>query len=343
MQNPFDNDLKNRILNPLNESSANESSANAAEATEDEDDAGLSGSEAPNSVEDLQSLVTRIQAGGSHVKLGPRTYRTLARLVDSPRQAAVFTISELASALGVNASTLTRLSKRLGYAGFSEFQSVFRRHVAHGDDFYSERAGRFLADDNKSTTRTSVLAKIAEDEQSNIAEMVAAMDNDHLRQTATALTSARAIRVQGLRQHYPSACFLAYGLGMIREDVSLLNAAGAGIAHSFAQLKAHDTLVAIGHAPYTRETVDACTLASHYKLRIIAITDSYASPLAAPAKNVLITPAGGRFFGNSTAACVILIEALLAMTAAELGQSAVEALKRHERVIDELGVAMDRT
>jgi len=337
MQNPFDSDSKNRISGQLTQPS------HTLPAGDGENHGALLPAEAPASVEDLQQLVSRIQAGSSLVKLGPRTYRTLARLVDSPRQAAVFTISELASALGVNASTLTRLSKRLGYAGFSEFQSVFRRHVAHGDDFYSERAGRFLANDGETVSGTSVLAKIAEDEQSNIAELVAGIDTEHLAQTARAMASARAIRVQGLRQHYPSACFLAYGLGMIREDVSLLNTAGAGIAHSFAQLKSHDMLVAIGHAPYTRETVDACTLASHYKLRIIAITDSYASPLAAPAENVLITPAGGRFFGNSTAASVILIEALLSMTAAELGQSAVDALKRHERVIDELGVAMNRT
>lgn len=302
----------------------------------------LTQAEAPKSVEDLQQLVSHIQSGSSRVKMGPRTYRTLARLVDAPRQAAVFTISELANALGVNASTLTRLSKRLGYAGFSEFQSVFRRHVADGDDFYSERAGRFLADDGIASSGMSVLAKIAEDERSNIAEMIAGLSTENLNQTAAAMASARAIRVQGLRQYYPSACFLAYGLGMIRDEVSLLNSAGAGIAHSFAQLKANDLLVAIGHAPYTRETADACTLASHHKLRIIAITDSYASPLAAPAETVLITPAGGRFFGNSTAACVILIEALLTMTAAALGQSAVDALKRHERIIDELGVAMNR-
>lgn len=306
------------------------------------DTVDLSQSEAPRTVEDLQQLVSRIQAGASKIKMGPRTYRTLARLVDAPRQAAVYTISELAIALGVNASTLTRLSKRLGYAGFSDFQSVFRRHIAHGDDFYSERAGRFLADDGNASGNVSVLAKIAEDERINIAEMISSLNTEHLNQTASAMASARAIRVQGLRQYYPSACFLAYGLGMIRNDVTLLNSSGMGIAHSFAQLKERDLLIAIGHAPYTRETVDACTLASHHKLRIIAITDSYASPLAAPAETVLITPAGGRFFGNSTAACVILIEALLAMTAAELGQSAVEALKKHERIIDELGVALNR-
>jgi len=294
----------------------------------------------PQTLEDLRDLVSRIQTGDEKLALGSRTFRTLAQLVDAPRQAAVFSISELASSHGINASTLTRLAKRLGYGGFSEFQGVFRRHVAAGDDFYSERAGRLLAEQHDSNSSHSTLAEIANDEAANVAAMVETLDSAQLRATATALANARAIRIQGLRHFYSIACLMSYGLGMIRDDVSVLDSAGHGVAHSLAQMQPGDVLVAIGHAPYTRVTVDACVLAARYDLRIVAITDSFASPLAGPAETVLITPAGGRFFGNSTAACVILVEALLTMTAAELGQEAVEALKKRERVIDELGVAM---
>lgn len=294
----------------------------------------------PQNIDELRELVSRIHTGEAQLSLGTRTFRTLAQLIDTPRQAAVFSISELAASHGINASTLTRLAKRLGYSGFSEFQGVFRRHVASGDDFYSERVGKLLADPPVSLTDKSTLAEIADDEAANVAAMVENLDSAQLVHTAQALASARAIRIQGLRHLYSIACLMSYGLGMIRDDVAVLGTAGHGVAHSMAQMQKGDLLIALGHAPYTRMTVDACVLASRYDLRIIAITDSFASPLAGPAETVLITPAGGRFFGNSTAACVILVETLLTMTAAELGQGAVDALKKRERVIDELGIAL---
>jgi len=296
--------------------------------------------EPPQTLEELRDLVSRIQTGQEKLSLGSRTFRTLAQLVDTPRQAAVFSISELAASHGINASTLTRLSKRLGYAGFGDFQGVFRRHVASGDDFYSERAGRIIADGNVGSDGLSTLARIAEDEAANVAAMVDNLDADQLHSTAQTLSSARAIRIQGLRHLYSIACLVSYGLGMIRDDVAVLGTAGHGVAHSLAQMQKGDVLIAFGHAPYTRITVDTCALAMRYGLRIVAITDSFASPLAGPAETVLITPSGGRFFGNSTAACVILVEALLTLTAAELGEDAIRALQKRERVIDELGVAL---
>jgi hypothetical protein len=52
-------------------------------------------------------------------------------LADQPEQAAVRSISEFASLLGVNPSTLTRPAKRLGYGGFSDFQGIFREAIAN--------------------------------------------------------------------------------------------------------------------------------------------------------------------------------------------------------------------
>ena len=54
-------------------------------------------------------------------------------------------ISELAASLGVNPSTLTRLAKRLGFEGFSDFQSVFRDAIASEPRyFYSRQADHLL-------------------------------------------------------------------------------------------------------------------------------------------------------------------------------------------------------
>ena len=295
---------------------------------------------APASLEELRRLVATIRQGQAGMQLGARAFGTLAGLVDDPRRAAVYSISQLAATLGVNPSTLTRLAKRLGYAGFSEFQAVFRRHVAEGRDFYSERAGRLLQAEESAARSLSLMTTIAEDEAANISTMIGNLDPDVIEHTAALLARAASVRLHGLRQFYSIACFIAYGLGMIRDDVGMLGDPGHGVAHALAQLDAGDVLVVIGSAPYTRATVEACEIAAAHGLRIVAITDSYASPLATAAEQILITPTGGTFFGNSTAACLILAEGLLAMVARALGAKAVEALKKREKLIEELGIAL---
>ncbi len=178
----------------------------------------------PRSLDQLRSLLAGVMTRAAPTHLGTRAQRTLAALIDSPRQTAVYSITELADMVGVNTSTLTRLAKRLGYSGFTELQ-------------------------------------------------------------------------------------------------------------------ADDVLVALGSSPYTRATVEACRIAAAHGIHIIAITDSYGSPLAACANETFITPTGGTFFSNSTAASLILAEGLLALVARSLRNEALEALRRRETLIDELGVA----
>src|SRR5262249_53701117 len=84
---------------------------------------------APRSVEELRALVVRIGRNETGLSLGGKAHAVLAKLVERPEETAVRTITELAGAHGVNASTLTRLATRLGYGGFADFQSVFRDSV----------------------------------------------------------------------------------------------------------------------------------------------------------------------------------------------------------------------
>ena len=100
----------------------------------------------PRTVDDLRELVVRIGRDEAGVSLGSTAHTVLARLLERPEEVAVRTITDLAASLGVNASTLTRLSTRLGYTGFADFQNVFRDSVAERHrHFYSHQAERLVA------------------------------------------------------------------------------------------------------------------------------------------------------------------------------------------------------
>ena len=80
-------------------------------------------------------------------------------------------------------------------------------------------------------------------------------------------------------------------------------------------------------------------IAYAHDLTVIALTDSYASPLAAHSHLVVIMPIEGHYFGNNAASWYIFAEGLLAVVAQCLGDKSIEAIKRREQLIREFGIA----
>ncbi len=291
-------------------------------------------------LDELQSLLGRIKQRKSSIKLGRRSFNTLTGMIDNPRHTALSSISEIAQDMNVNASTLTRLSKRLGYSGFSEFQNVFREHISQEPNFYSDKLNRLLADENPDEYKNlSLIASVAHDETSNISVMLKNIQPQTLDLITEKIANSQSIRIHGLRQFFSLACFLSYGLGMIRDNVDVLGDSGHGVVHSLAQLKEDDLLIVLGAEPYTRATADASRIAFEHGLSVIALTDSYASPLATHAHHVVIMPIEGHYFGNNVASWFIFAEGLLDVVAHYLGEKSIKAIKRREQLIKEFGIA----
>ena len=154
-------------------------------------------------------------------------------------------------------------------------------------------------------------------------------------QAAKQIAEAPRVRTHGLRVTHGVACYLSYGLGWLRSDVSLLDGADHGAAHSLAQLDEGDVLVAFSCAPYTRRTVETASMAAKHGVNVIAITDSHSSRLSPVANSVLVAPVTGAFISNSIGAVYVLAEVLVALVAHELGDDALSAVERREALIFE--------
>lgn len=291
----------------------------------------------PKNLTELKTLVTEITSGKAPVRLGGRALRTLAAMVADPHHTAVSSIGELAKSQQVNASTLTRMSQRLGYEGFSALQQVFRRHVSDRSGFYSGRAGR-LTEGVGQDPSVQLIRRICEEELGNISAMMEDLDPVAIEATAKIMADVPRVRIYGARQSASAASFMAYALGMLRTDAALLESQQQGVAHGLAQLAKGDALVLIGSSPYTRATVAAAHVAKEQGIQVIVFTDSLASPLAAAAAYTFITPATGSFFSNCMASSAVLVEILLSAIARRLNQQSVSALNRHEALIAALDI-----
>lgn len=287
----------------------------------------------------MRELSLKIARDEPGYALGAKAQQVFARLVDMPEQSAVRSISELAQAQGVNPSTLTRLAKRLGFDGFADFQTVFRNAIA-GEPryFYSRQADQLLHDPENATGESETMSRIARDSIANIEGFLSQIEPESLAGAARLLAKARRVRVHGERQFHGFASFLAYGLGMLRSDAALLDAPRLGVAEAISQLEPGDVVVVASCAPYTRAVADVAKAAADNGQRVIAITDYRSSPLVAPSEHAFFIPHASSFFSNSMGAYVVFSEGLLNLVARELGEAAMDALRRRETLIGALNI-----
>lgn len=292
----------------------------------------------PQTLNQLRNLVVQIRARKASAKLGGRALRALEGIVDAPGQMAMSSISEVAAAAGVNASTLTRLAKRLGYGGFNEFQDVFRHDLYGKSHFYSERARDLLKAAPGQEQPEAILGRIAREEARNIAATTDHIDGAALQAAAARLIDAPRVRTFGARQMHAVGHFLSYALGMLRSDVAMLAPTEHGVAHGLAQLEPDDLVIVVSCAPYTKVSVETARIAAENGLCVVALTDSFTSPLATAATTVFVCETAGSFFGNSMAALFVVAEALLTVTAEKMGARSLQQLRRREALISEMGV-----
>lgn len=294
----------------------------------------MTASPKPRTVDELRELAVLIRRGQSDIALGDKALDILARLVDAPEQAAVRTITELGDLFSVNASTLTRLAKKLGYAGFNDFQNVFRQAIVDGDRyFYSRQAGRLLAAVPSGDLSTGIFERLARETAANVDGFIARIDTDTLDRTASLLATAPRVRIHGVRQYHAFASFLTYGLGMLRGEVALLDAIQLGTAEALAQLEKGDVVVVASCAPYTRSIANVAETAAACGLEVVAVTDTRASPLVAPSRHAFFIPHASSFFINSMGAYIVFGEGLLNLVARKMGKRALKALARREELI----------
>ena len=290
----------------------------------------------PHNLEELRALVGRIRRGVAGFRLGNRASDALAQLVDAPRQTAISSISELAEATGVNPSTLTRLTHKLGYKGFHEFQDVFRRSIASGSD----GSGPSKSGAGGEMANFELVALIAAEQIRDISATTEKLIANDIDQICARLLGAREVRILGARHMHGAAITLAYGLSRLRSGVAMLGAADGGLAHAIAQLGPKDVIVILSNAPHPRGLLDWVRVVAQQGIGVITVSDARDRSLARAAEYALVCEMGSSTFGAGTTSVIAALEGLLAVMARRLGEGGQIEIQRRERVISELEAVM---
>lgn len=263
--------------------------------------------------------------------LSPQLRQAARYVLDRPDDVALQSMRSLAANAGVNPATMVRLAKALDYPGFEAFREPFRERLRRPRDRYTVRV-RALQE-RGGDRHSTLLAEMFAVDQDNLRQTFETIGFDNLAACGEALAGARRIFVVGLRSCYPVAFYFHYACSVFRTDVILLEGRGGTLTDGLRGAGPGDAIVAISIAPYTRETVQVANYAVSRGVRLVAISDSQVSPLAAIAAHALVVSDASPSLFQSLVPALAVAQALVAILMSSGGDKALTAVGETETLL----------
>jgi len=266
------------------------------------------------------------------VENAPPTLSAFAAWVlDHLDTVAFQSIRGLAAQADVNANTVTRLARELGYDGFDAFRSDVQSLLQRNALTYSDRAKALSNKSGADIWQESLASSWSNVETLFTPEGLATLDS-----CVEPLLAARRVYCVGVRSCFGIAHYFGYVGAMAFDNFEQVPSMPGAILDQVSKATPDDIVVAITYAHYSAEVVRACQVAKETGARVLALTDSYQSPIAKGAWKVLKLPMAGPQLMPSLTTAFIAVETLLAAMAARSPQSA-DNVARFEHLITEHG------
>jgi len=200
--------------------------------------------------------------------------------LDNPDEIAFGTAASIAAKAAVQPSTLVRLSKALGYQGFSDLQQVFRSRLRERVLNYDERLAQLREHAIDGSRAGLILDGFCRSAEQSLAEFPERLEPAEIERAVDILSGAQTIYLLGLRRSFPIAAYMAYAMGKLGiRNVLVDGLAGLG-QEQISFVSERDAVLAISFTPYASETVALTQTARARNAKIVSITDSAFSPIA---------------------------------------------------------------
>lgn len=249
---------------------------------------------------------------------GSASQRGIAEfLLRNPVRVSAWGIEELSGHAGTSTATLTRFAKALGFAGFANMRAAIAEALqgALQPVFrpVEKLRGAVQRGEADSAGHNPVVAESIESTLLNLRSAAAGIEVTQLAELVDAMSNARTVYTLGFGVSAHLAAILALGLQpFCPQLINVVEYGGTEVAAGrLMNIQSGDVLIAISFPRYAADAVQQSRYARERGARIVAITDSMASPLVAIANDTLLTPAVHPVMSSSSVAALLVIEALV--------------------------------
>lgn len=221
-------------------------------------------------------------------------------------KAAFMTAAKLGISVGVSESTVVRFANELGFSGYPKLQKALQELIKN-----KLTTVQRIELSNDFITEESALKGVLKSDMENIRVTLEKINHKTFEDVVNGIFNAKRIYIIGLRSSTALAEFLGFYLNLILDNVKVL---GYGISDIFEQMiniSEDDLVIGIGFPRYAARTIEALNFAHTKDAKVVAITDSLLSPLAARADYTLIAQSNMASFVDSLVAPLSVINALI--------------------------------
>lgn len=235
--------------------------------------------------------------------------------LDHPDEIAFGTAASVAQSASVQPSTLVRFAQGFGFQGFSDLQDVFRSRLRERVPSYDERLSRMRRHGMAASRSSLVLDGFLEAAEQSMTAFRSRADRDVIETAVDLLATANTIYLIGLRRSFPVTSYMSYAMGKLGVRNLLVDGVAGMGAEQAGFISADDAVLAVSFTPYASETVALTSAAKARGAKIVSITDSLFSPIAAPA-DAMIEVSEGNFEGFRSIAATMALGMTLAVAVA---------------------------
>lgn len=234
--------------------------------------------------------------------------------------------SEIARALQINVSTVTRFFPKIGYQSIKDAMTDFKKNIQF---LINSPLDRYLQYHEEPTTNQNVFNKIIELDVSNIQNTFKELSEKAVNLFVELITNkSRSIYVLGTRKEFSVAFYFYYQMASFRDNIFLLNP--SNLIDQLSRVKSRDLLIIFDFRRYSGIHRKASRFIKEIGGEVIVFADSPIAPSAAYSDCLLVVKTTGLSAFDSYTAALALNNALLALLIEHLGEQFREKSKRFE-------------
>ncbi|MFD2740639.1 MurR/RpiR family transcriptional regulator [Sulfitobacter aestuarii] len=257
-------------------------------------------------------------------------------VVARPVDVATSSLRAIAAASGLSPTTFSRLARALGLARYEEIRQLCRQSLTPPATSFSGKARQLHSAAEQPSGLGALFFQQASESIDNLQELARGLDVARLERVVKRLAAARRVRLLAGGTSRGLAKYLEEMAGWICDDWRLIDEQDA--ARAISDEAAGDVHILISKSLFSAAPIRAAQLAAERGGFVLLITDSHTCPALPFASEYFVLPTESPHFFPSYATTLVLLEAMMSMLAAELGDAAEARIKSVEASSRRLGV-----
>lgn len=249
-------------------------------------------------------------------------------------QAAFLTAASLGKTVGVSESTVVRFAFELGFDGYPALQRSLQ-DVIKTKLTAVQRMSLAEARIDSEDILNSVLNQDIE----KIKKTLDSIDKNDFKLAVDTIVNADHIYILGVRSSAALASFLHFYLNLIFANVRLvLTTSASEMFEQIIRVSEKDVVIGISFPRYSLRTIRALRYARDKGTKVVAITDSLASPLVNHADHILTARSDMTSFVDSLVAPLSVINSLIVALGMEKKVDLMDTFDELEKIWEEYDV-----